>query len=254
MKSFLQKTYLFIIYLFLYTPIIVLIIYSFNTARFSLVWHGFSLQWYHELFQDKGLWNAFFNSTLLGLTASCFATVLGGLACIHFFLNQHQNQSTLFKLLLLLIVLPDLVLGVSLLVFFNVLHIPLGFFSLLLAHITFCLPFVVLTVNIRLKTLDPNIYYQALDLGASKRIAIQKIIMPLLMPAILSSFLLCFTLSFDDVIISYFVSGPDYSILPLSIFSLVRQGVSPELNALCTITFLISMGLVIIAQRITKNA
>ncbi len=250
MKSWLQKLFLGIIYSLLYFPILVLIIYSVNSTKFSLVWHGFSLRWYQELFNDEALWSAFLHSLFLGVSASLIATTFGVLACVHLFLYRNSHRRALYALLLLLIIIPDLVLGVALLIFFNTCHIPPGFWSLLIAHITFCIPFVILTINSRIYTLDPNIYFSALDLGASRFRAFSKILLPLLWPAVLCAFLLCFTLSFDDVIISYFVAGPEFNILPLTIYSLVRAGVTPELNALCTITLAISMFLVIIAYRL----
>lgn len=252
MKSIIQKTYLSLVYFLLYFPILVLILYSVNNARFSLQWHGFSVRWYHELFQDNDLWSTFLNSALLGFSASFIATLMGLFVCVHLFLNKTRNRA-LFTLLLLLIIVPDIVLGVALLIFFNITFVPLGFLSLLIAHITFCIPFVILTINSRIHMLDANIYFSALDLGASRMRALFSVLFPLLWPAILSAFLLAFTLSFDDVIISYFVAGPGFSILPLTIYSLVRAGVTPELNALCTITFLISMILVVISHRLSRN-
>lgn len=231
----------------LYIPILVLVLYSFNQTRYSLIWHGFSTQWYRELFHDNDLWVSVLHSGLLGFSASALATIGGLLACVHLFLNQRKKHQKLFMMLVVMIVIPDLVLGVSLLVFFNAMHIPFGFFSLLIAHITFCLPFVIMTIHSRIHSLDVNLYYSAVDLGASRSIALRKILFPLLWPAILSAFLLSFTLSFDDVVISYFVAGPEFNILPLTIFSLVRSGVSPELNALCSVTIFISMILVITA-------
>lgn len=252
MIALVKRTYLSLIYLMLYFPILVLIIYSINDAKFSLLWHGFSLQWYKELYHDHSLWNAFLHSVILGLSASSIATSLGLLTCVHLFLFPKPRRS-FYVLLMLLIIIPDLVLGVALLLFFNLSKISLGFFSLLIAHITFCIPFVVLTINNRIQTLDPNIYFSALDLGASRYKALEKILLPLLWPAVLSAFLLCFTLSFDDVIISYFVAGPDFTILPLTIYSLVRSGITPELNALCTITLALSMILVIISYRLSSK-
>ncbi|AHE66783.1 ABC transporter permease subunit [Legionella oakridgensis] len=255
MKTLLQKSYLSLIYVFLYFPILILILYSVNQARFSLQWHGFSTHWYMELFHDRELWSAFLHSVILGLSASIIATLVGLFTCVHFFLHRNnRRRRSLFAMLLLLVIIPDLVLGVALLIFFNLISLSLGFFSLLIAHITFCIPFVVLTINSRIHTLDANIYYSALDLGASHTRALVKILLPLLWPAVLSALLLCFTLSFDDVIISYFVAGPDFNILPLTIYSLVRVGVTPELNALCSITFFISMILVIIAHRLARKS
>lgn len=231
----------------LYLPIIVLILYSFNQTKFSLQWHGASLRWYSELFHDRSLWIAFLHSIFLGVTTSILATTLGLLACVNLFVFYKSQRHSLLTILLVLIIVPDLILGVALLIFFNLIDLPLGFFSLVIAHITFCLPFVVLTMTSRMQDLDRNIYFSALDLGANHFFALRKVLLPLLWPAILSAFLLCFTLSFDDVIISYFVAGPDFSILPLAIYSLVRGGVSPELNALCSITLLFSMLMVVIS-------
>lgn len=255
MKTFAQKCFMIIVYGLLYFPILVLILYSVNNARYSLQWHGFSTQWYRELIQDNNLWSALFHSIYLGISASFIATITGLSACIYLFLHPNYKYfRSFYGTLLLLVIIPDLILGVALLIFFNITSAPLGFFSLLIAHITFCIPFVVLTINSRIHTLNINIFNSALDLGATRFTALKRIIFPLLWPAISSAFLLCFTLSFDDVIISYFVAGPDFNILPLTIYSLVRTGVTPELNALCTVTFLISMVLVIVSWRISRKS
>lgn len=251
MKTMTQRFFLSLVYAFLYIPIAILVLYSVNDAKFSLQWHGFSLRWYKELFHDRGLWSAVFNSIILGLTSSLIATTMGLLASINLFLFRTRHRQILYTLLLLLIIIPDIVLGVALLIFFNITQVPLGFLSLLVAHITFSIPFVILTINSRINTLNPNIYFGALDLGASRYFALTRVLLPLLWPAVLSAFLLSFTLSFDDVIISYFVAGPDFTILPLTIYSLVRAGVTPELNALCSITFGLSMILVIISHRLS---
>ncbi len=254
MNALIKKLYMTLVFILLYFPILVLILYSVNDAKFSLQWHGFSTKWYTQLAQDEALWFSFFHSILLGFCAALVATAISLLACVHLFLYaSHKKNYTFNALLLLLVIIPDLVLGVSLLIFFNFAGISLGFLSLLIAHITFCIPFAVITIESRIHTLDKNIYYSALDLGASRFKALTKILLPILYPAVLSAFLLSFTLSFDDVIISYFVAGPEFNILPLAIYSLVRAGVTPELNALCTITFLISMILVIISHRLSRE-
>ncbi|MGQ3892645.1 ABC transporter permease subunit [Legionella sp. CNM-4043-24] len=252
MKKNGQRLFVGMVLALLYAPILILLLYSVNQARFSLLWQGFSTRWYAELFQDRALWEAFFNSVSLGLCSAVIATLMGLLTCVNLFLLRRKKQS-LYMLLLVLVIIPDLVLGVALLIFFNICQIPLGFFSLLIAHITFCIPFVVLTINARITTLDPNLYFSALDLGASRYLALKRILLPLLWPAVLSAFLLSFTMSFDDVIISYFVAGPDFTILPLAIYSLVRAGVTPELNALCSITFGLSMVMVIISHRLSRK-
>ena len=255
MKSLLQKSYLLFIYSFLYIPIIVLILYSFNTARYSLLWQGGSTIWYKILAQDASIWSAFLNSVILGITASVTATVIGLLASLRLFLSQKRKKHQSFMaMLILFIVIPDLILGVSLLIFYNYTHIPLGFISLLISHITFCLPYTLLTIMSRIETLDINIYYSALDLGASHMRALNKVLLPLLFSSVLSALLLSFTLSFDDVVISYFVSGPEFTILPLAIYSMIRTGVTPELNALGTITLLVSLLFVFISMRLTRKS
>lgn len=252
MKGLIQKFYLCFVYFLLYFPVLVLIFYSINNTKYSLQWHGFSLHWYFELFNDHDLWHAFFHSIFLGICASFIATTMGVFACIRLLISRQQHRS-FQAVLLLLIIIPDIVFGVALLIFFNYSGIPLGFISLLIAHITLCLPFVIFSLISRIHTIDPNIYFSALDLGASHYIALSRILLPLLWPAILSALLLSFTLSFDDVIISYFIAGPDFNILPLTIYSLVRAGVTPELNALCTITIALSMILVIISHKLTRT-
>lgn len=254
MKTWLKILYPGLIYTILYLPLLVLVLYSFNSSKYSLLWHGFSFDWYRELFADDTLWNAFIHSIILGTIAAILATAIAVAASFYLFLQQ-KPHNTLFGLLLILIIIPDLVLGVALLIFFNFVQMPPGFISLIIAHITFCLPFAFITINTRMQTLDANIYSSALDLGANKTFAFTRILLPLLFTAILGSFLLCLTLSFDDVIISYFVAGPEFNILPLVIFSLVRTGITPELNALCSIIFLGSIFAVIIFHRLTgKNS
>ncbi len=252
-KNWIKKAYLLFVYTLLYCPIFILVLYSFNQARFSLQWHGFSMHWYQELFQDSELWLAFLHSVVLGTMASLIASLAALILCVHLFLNGKKTNRSLQSTLLMLIILPDLLLGIALLIFFNVTAIPLGFFSLLIAHITFCLPFAIIAINSRIHSLDINLYYSARDLGATHTKAILHVLLPLLWPAVLSAFLLGFTLSFDDVIISYFVAGPDFNILPLTIYSLVRMGVTPELNALCSITFAISMIFVVLAYRLSRK-
>lgn len=215
-------------------------------------WHGFTTMWYRELFQDITLWKAFGHSIILGIAASLSATLISVLCCINMFLFKNKKRN-LHLILLLLVIIPELVLGIALLIFFNIFNIPLGFISLLIGHITFCLPFVIYTLNNNMQHLDINIYYSALDLGASRLQTLLHVLLPILFPAILSATMLAFTLSFDDVIISYFIAGPEYNILPLVIYSLVRTGVTPELNALCSVTFLISMGLVLTSQFLTRR-
>lgn len=248
MKYLPMSSYLFAIYLFFYIPIVVLIIYSFNDAQYSLVWHGFSFHWYQELVNDKDLWIAVMHSLTLGIAAASIATCIGGLTAISLYRYDFFGWQLLNGLIFILILSPDIVMGISLLILFSMIKINLGFWSLLLAHITFCIPFVVVTVYSRIVSLDQYIFEAAKDLGAKDSIIMTRVILPLLWPALLAGWLLSFTLSIDDVIISYFVAGPDFEILPLKIYSMVRLGVKPEINALCTVTFTLTLLLVFLSQ------
>ncbi len=241
-------SYLASIYLFFYLPIVVLIIYSFNSAQYSLMWHGFSLRWYHELFADTDLWIAALHSLVLGVIAATIAMCIGSLAAISLYRYQFSGRKLLYGLVFILILSPDIVMGISLLILFSLIKLPLGFTSLLLAHTTFCIPFVVVTVYSRIISFDNYIFEAAKDLGATDTVIFTQIILPLLWPALLAGWLLSFTLSLDDVIISYFVAGPDFEILPLKIYSMVRLGVKPEINALCSVTFALTLLLILLSQ------
>lgn len=252
-KRIFAPAYVSLIFLFFYIPIFILIVYSFNNATYSMLWHGFTLDWYRLLFQDSDLWVAALHSLILGVCASLGAAFFGTLAAISLFRYQFYGKKFIHALVFILIVTPDIVTGISLLLLFSLFHLALGFWSLLLAHISFCIPFVIVTVYGRMTTLDKNIFEAARDLGAKDLTIFGKIIVPLLMPAIIAGWLLSFTLSLDDVMISYFVSGPGYEILPLKIYALARLGVKPELNALCTIIFAITMTLVVTAQSLQRR-
>lgn len=244
-----RTAYIVALLSFLYVPIFIVMAYSFNNASYSLMWHGFTWKWYQTLMQDQDLWLSFGHSLILGASASIIATGMGTLMAICLSRFKFPGKQVLHGLIFILILFPDIVLGIALLTLFNSGHIPLGFWTLLMAHITFCLPFVVVTVYGRLSNLDARIFDAALDLGASEWQLMKTVILPLIMSALFASLLLSFTLSLDDVIVSYFVAGPDYEILPLKILGMLRAGVKPEVNALCSIVFAITVFLVILAQR-----
>lgn len=254
MKTSLPRlSYLGLIYLFFYIPIAVLITYSFNNAHYSLVWHGFTTQWYQQLFQDADLWLAAWRSFLLGILAATLATSIGMLASVSLYRFRFTGRKFLYGLIFILILSPEIVSGAALLLLFTLLHLRLGFFTLLLAHTSFCIPFVIVTIYGRLVSFDKNIFEAAKDLGASDGVIFKKIILPLLWPALAAGWLMSFTLSLDDVIISYFVAGPEYEILPLRIYSMVRTGIKPEINALCTALFLVTVTLIVISQFILRK-
>lgn len=243
-----KRLYMAIIYLFFYTPILVLIVYSFNQSTYSLVWHGFTWQWYQELLIDSDLWISAWHSLLLGVSAATIATGIALLAAVSLYRYRFVGRQFLNGLVFILILSPEIVTGAALLILFTLIQLPLGFMSLLLAHISFCIPFAIVTIYSRLVSVDKNIFEAAKDLGANDWMIFLQIILPLLLPAIFAGWLLSFTLSLDDVIISYFVSGPEFQILPLQIYSMVRTGIRPEINALCSVIFLFTLLLVILSQ------
>lgn len=248
-----RKTYLALIYLFFYLPIITLIVYSFNSTQYSLLWQGFTLRWYQELFADHDLWIAAWHSFALGVGTATIATAIGSLAAVSLYRYRFFGRHFLNGLVFILILSPEIVMGASLLILFTLLSVPLGFSTLLISHISFCIPFVIVTTYSRLVSLDKNIFEAAKDLGATDGLIFFRIILPLLWPALFAGWLLSFTLSLDDVIISYFVSGPEFEILPLQIYSMVRAGVKPEINALCTVLFGITLILIILSQLSLKK-
>ncbi|MBX3709555.1 MAG: spermidine/putrescine ABC transporter permease PotC [Gammaproteobacteria bacterium] len=248
LKSLQNSFYLTFIYLFFYAPIIILIVYSFNNSQYSLLWHGFTWRWYAELFSDNDLWISTWHSFLLGIFSATIASFIGLLAAVSLYRYHFFGRNFLNGLVFILILSPEIVMGASLLILFTFLGLPLGFISLLLAHISFCVPFVIVTIYSRLVSFDKNIFEAAKDLGANDFLILRRIILPLLWPALFAGWLLSFTLSLDDVIISYFVAGPEFQILPLQIYSMVRSGVKPEINALCSVLFCITLTLIVMSQ------
>lgn len=240
--------YLFSIYLFLYAPILILIVYSFNDSSYSLLWKGFTVKWYQQLLQNTDLQVVAWHSLMIGILAATGATTLGTLAAVLLYRYQFFGKKLLHGLIFILIVSPDIVTGIALLILFSSLKISLGFWTLLLSHITFCIPFVTVTVYSRLIGQDKNLFEAAKDLGATESTIFRRILIPLLWPAIIAGWLLSFTLSLDDVIISFFVTGPEFNILPLKIFSMVRVGVKPEVNALCTVMLGLTLIVVLFYQ------
>lgn len=252
-KALPAASYLTLVYLFFYIPIIVLIVYSFNNTQYSLLWNGFTWEWYQELFADRDLWIATWHSFFLGITAATIASCIGLLAAVILYRYRFFGRNFLNGLVFILILSPEIVTGASLLILLTLLQLPLGFMSLLLSHISFCIPFVIVTTYSRLVSVDKNIFEAAKDLGANDWLIFARIILPLVWPALFAGWLLSFTLSLDDVIISYFVAGPEFEILPLRIYSMVRSGIKPEINALCTVLFSVTLVLIVLSQLALKK-
>jgi len=248
-----KTLYTLMIYVLLYLPIGVLILYSFNASKYSTEWKGFTLQWYDKLMNNDSLIEAAVHSLTIAAVSSLLATALGTLGAVALYRYRFYGKRFLEALVYILIVSPEIVMGISLLMLFAAMTLPLGFWSLLIAHITLSVPFVIVTVASRLSGFDQSIIEAAKDLGAGELTTFWSIIMPNIIPAVAAGFLLSFTLSLDDVIISFFVTGPGYEILPLKIYSMVRVGVKPEINALCTIMFILTIFVVLLSQLLIKE-
>ncbi|MDD5393708.1 MAG: spermidine/putrescine ABC transporter permease PotC [Thiothrix sp.] len=240
----LKWSFISAIFAYLYLPIIILVINSFNDSKYGYEWKGFTVKWYEKLLEDDALTQAFLNSLLIAGLAATVATVVGTLMALAIHRYRFPMKTTASSLLFVVMMSPDIVLAITFLVIFIALGIQLGFWSLLIAHITFCLPFVVITVYAQLKGFDKHLLEAAQDLGAGESRIFRLIIFPLVFPAIVAGWLLSFTLSLDDVIISSFVTGPGFEILPIRVFSMVKVGVSPEVNVLATLLLTISLLLV----------
>lgn len=251
--SNLRRFYAAIVFVFLYLPLAVMVAYSFNASRFSMAWKGVTLDWYGKLFANAGLMQAAWHSLLIaGISATC-ASILGTLIAMALHRWRFPSRKVIHTSLFVMMMSPDIVIGISLLVLFMALSLPLGFWTLLMAHVTLCVPFVAITVHGRLTGFDPHVVEAARDLGAGEYEVFRYVVLPMISPAVLAGWFLSFTLSIDDVIISFFNTGPTFEVLPLRIYSMVRLGLKPEVNALCAIMILITAVAVFLSQRLLKE-
>jgi len=249
-----KGSYSALIFLFLYAPIAVLIAFSFNESKSRGTWGGFSLKWYETLFHNSEIMEALFNTLLIAVLASLIATVLGTAAAIGINSMSKALQSIFMNVSYLPVLNADIVTGVSLLILFMFLGIPLGRVSLLLAHITFNIPYVILSVMPKLKQMNKHAYEAALDLGCTPVMAILKVVVPEIMPGVITGAILAFTLSIDDFVISFFTTGAGVNTLSITIYSMVRRGIKPEINALSSIMFVaVLLLLVIVNVRSSKD-
>lgn len=249
----LLRGYIGLVYLFLYVPLLVLVAYSFNSGRNPYGWQGFSLQWYQRLFNNDELMTSAGNSLLLAASSASLTTLLGALTALALHRYRFRGKAAMGGLLFTLMMVPDIVLAIALLILFMALGMQLGFTSLLLSHVTFSLPFVVVTVYARLSSFNEQVVEAARDLGASEATMVRTVLLPIVFPALLAGWLLGFTLSLDDVVISTFMTGPGFDVLPLRIYSMVRLGLKPEVNALATILLLVSLVTLFASHWLTRK-
>jgi putrescine transport system permease protein len=239
---------------FLYLPILLLVIYSFNASKLVTVWGGFSTHWYVALLSNQGLLDAAWVTIRVGLLSATFATVLGTMAAIALVRFGRFPGGTLFSgMVFAPLVMPEVITGLSLLLLFVAIGFARGFWTLTLAHITFSMCFVAVVVQSRLVSFDRSLEEAALDLGCPPLRTFFTITLPLILPAVVAGWMLAFTLSLDDLVISSFTTGPGATTLPMKIYSQVRLGVTPEINAICTILIAIVATGVLIASIITKR-
>jgi spermidine/putrescine transport system permease protein len=238
---------------FLYVPIVVLIVFSFNSARSGAVWQGWTLNWYERMFNNARIIEAAGVSLLVAALATIGAVVLGTLMALAMERYAFRSKPLWDGLLYMPVIIPEIVAGISLLLFFALVQIERGLFTLVVSHIAFSMPFVYLTVRARLADFDRSIEEAAQDLGANEWITFTRITLPLLMPGIISGALLAFTLSLDDFVISFFVNGKGWQTLPVYIWGQIRKGVTPEINAISTLMLLFSVLLVVLSQTLQKR-
>ena len=248
MKRFLTKSYAALIYLFLYAPILILIVFSFNASKSRGNWAGFTLKWYIELFQDRQIMRALYYTMIIAVLSAVIATVIGTAAAIGIHNMRRLKKKIVMNITYIPVVNPEIVTGLSLMLLFIFTNFQLGFISLLLAHITFNIPYVILSVLPKLKQLDKNLYEAALDLGATPLYAYRKVILPEIMPGIVTGLLLAFTLSVDDFVVSFFTTGSGVSTLSIIVYSMARRGINPKINALSSLLFLTVLILLVIVN------
>lgn len=249
----LQKLYLYLVLLFLYAPIIILIIYSFNESKYR-VWTGFSFKWYLELFQDTQIMTALYNTFLVATVAAVLSTIIGTVAAIGISSLKKWQKTTVMDITMLPVLNPDIVTGISLMLLFYMAKLPTGILTLILSHMAFCIPYVILSVLPKLKQADNKTFEAALDLGATPALATWKVTIPEIMPGVITGFLMAFTLSVDDFIVSYFTTGPGVENLSILIYNAAKKGVSPSINALSALMFAFIMVLLIIINIRTNKA
>ncbi|MDD2395364.1 MAG: ABC transporter permease [Sphaerochaeta sp.] len=238
-----------LVVVFLFIPLFVVVFFSFNSAK-GMQWDHASLIWYKTLiFNSPSLWAAFKNSLIIALTSAVTATALGSLAAIGIKWYRFHGRSYITTVSYLPMVLPEVIIGISMLIFFSAVKVRLGMFTIFAAHTTFNLPFVFMMVTARLDEFDYSTVEAARDLGANERQTLTKVIIPSIIPAVLSGFLMCITMSLEDFVITFFVSGPGSGTLPLYVYSMIRYGVSPVINAL---SFVMILGTMIIAFTFRK--
>jgi spermidine/putrescine transport system permease protein len=248
-----------VVFLFLYLPVALLIVYSFNDSKMGIVWKRFTARWYAELWSNAALIDSFKNSLIVAAWTTVLATLIGTAGGWLLFRYKYPFMRAITTLVFVPMIIPEIIMGVSLLIFFAVVNtylnrtvfdrdvLGLGFTTVIISHVTFCFPFVMVAVQARLAGIDPALEEAAMDLGATPAQAFFRVIVPYLLPAILSGALMSFTLSMDEFIVTYFTMGPSSQTLPIKVFGEVKKGLNPQLNALSTL-FIVGTAVLVLAS------
>ena len=252
MRAHLERMYLALIFLLLYAPIAALIVLSFNASKTRAKWGGFTTKWYTQLFSNSEIMQALYNTLLIALLSAVFATLIGTIAALSIQGMKKKSRAVLMSITNIPMLNAEIVTGISLMLLFLTFKARFGFITILLSHITFNIPYVILSVMPRLKQLNPSVYEAALDLGASPWQAFFKVVFPDLLPGVMSGFLMAFTMSLDDFIITHFTKGPGVDTLSTKIYTEVKKGIKPEMYALSTLIFMTVLVLLILVNKAPK--
>ena len=252
-KTAAQKVYIALIFIFMYAPIATLIVLSFNASRTRAKWGGFTTKWYVELFSNRDIMQALYNTLLIALLSAVIATLIGTIAALSIQGMKKKNRAVLMGITNIPMLNAEIVTGISLMLLFLTFRAKFGFTTILLSHITFNIPYVILSVMPRLKQLNPSVYEAALDLGASPWKAFFKVVFPDILPGVSSGFLMAFTMSLDDFIITHFTKGPGVDTLSTKIYTEVRKGINPEMYALSTLIFVTVLILLILVNKAPRQ-
>ena len=251
-NSKLSRFYLGLIFVLMYLPIAVVIVFCFNESKLPVRFTGFSLKWYQELFSDSAMIEALGNSLSLGVVSCFVSAVIGTLGAVGLSRIHWKTKGILEYISILPLMIPEIILGMVLMAFFYMMNLPFGMLTLLIGHTVFCVPYILMEVKARLAGMDPSLEEAARDLGAGPFRAFWDIILPLIMPAVMSGSLLAFAMSMDDVVISIFINGPRLSTLPIKVYTQIKTGVTPEVNALCTIMLAVTLLILLVYTAIGK--
>lgn len=251
-NSFVRPLYLVLVFALLYLPIVTLMAFSFNESKLNAVWTGFTFKWYESLLQNESVLEAARNSFSVALVSTAVSVVIGALAALGLYRYKFRGKGLLDAVLTIPIIIPEIVMGISLLAFFSIVRLPLGRLTLIVAHVTFSVAYVVAVVKARLDGYDKSVEEAAADLGATPLKVFFNVTLPVIMPGVVAGAFLAFTLSLDDVVISFFVAGPQSTTLPLKVFSMVKFGVTPEINALSTIIMFVTLSAVGLSSVLRK--